>query len=805
MEILVATGIFPPDEGGPATYVDRISRALVHRGHGVTVVTLADDVHALGRGEPFRVVRIPRALALPVRVVHAVGSLVRHGRRADLVYANGLYPEATIASLVLRKPLAAKVVGDWVWERGRNQGAIDETFEAFQRGRHGLRLEALKRMRDLSLRRAERIIVPNRSLAETVKGWGLPSDAVHVVHNAVEPVAPARAMPLALRTRYRIATVARLVSWKGVDTLLHVLAALSADVGLVVAGSGPEHDRLRRLAAELGVQDRVCFAGRLDAEQVAGVLAQCDALVLNSGYEGLPHVLLEALQAGVPVIATRVGGVDEILGDGQGGILVPPGDRLALEAAIRAVLADPDWRRARAREGPVVAQERFGVAAMVESTENVLRTAVAAGARRPGLVRRLRTIEDAVLDPARGPFRVCFLGATRYAEPLDASQETKWRGLGTLGRLFVIGFSGRWRPRRFDEQAGAARFYALPTPPWAPLRYLVAAVGAPVLAAWLVARNGVEILVAESPYTGCLAAIAAMLAGALGRRTVVVVESHGDFEESVFLQRRVLLPRLLRGLMRWAAAFALRRAALLRAVSRSTEAQLARWAPGKPIARFAAWTDLGAFLAAGARESPRDPTILYAGVLTPLKGVHVLIEAFEGVSRALPEARLWIAGAAVNPSYARALSRRIERGGLASRAEVVGALPQADLARRMARAQVLVLPSRTEGLSRVLLEAMAAGAVVIATRVGGTPDLVEDGVTGFLVPPGDAGALESRLLWALRHPDQLHAVRRRARTAASRFFSTTGYVEAYARLFAEAQGHLVAGRPLAPQTSGDPR
>jgi len=259
--------------------------------------------------------------------------------------------------------------------------------------------------------------------------------------------------------------------------------------------------------------------------------------------------------------------------------------------------------------------------------------------------------------------RVCFLGTVRYAAPLDPSRARQWERLADLGAMFIVGFSGRWGARRFTEHG---RFYLLPTPPAAVLRYLVMAIGGTAITAWLVARRGVDLVVAQSPYEGCAAAVAIRLAGWLGHQAGLIVESHGDFEEAVFLQRRVGFPRLQRALMRVAARFAVRRADALRAVSSSTEAQLVRLAPATPIVRFPTWTDLDVFVRAGDRGDSRSAVILYAGRLTPLKGVDRLLDAFERVGREIPDARLWITGQAVDGGYARALADRARRSTLAA-------------------------------------------------------------------------------------------------------------------------------------------
>jgi len=113
MNILIVTGIFPPDIGGPATYVPAVSAELAKRGHNITVVTLSDSLAHNDRSYPFGIVRIRRAVFKPWRFLLTVAAIVRNGRRADLIYVNGLYPEAVAANFLLRKPLAQKIVGDW--------------------------------------------------------------------------------------------------------------------------------------------------------------------------------------------------------------------------------------------------------------------------------------------------------------------------------------------------------------------------------------------------------------------------------------------------------------------------------------------------------------------------------------------------------------------------------------------------------------------------------------------------------------------------------------------------------------------
>jgi glycosyltransferase involved in cell wall biosynthesis len=220
------------------------------------------------------------------------------------------------------------------------------------------------------------IIVPSEYLKRMLtQHWGLPANRVQVIYNSFEPVAPAegyngrdredaRAI-IGLSTRYLLITVCRLTGWKGVDGLIRALPELGPEVGLVVVGDGPLYDELTALAEQLGVSDRVRFLGTVPRERVASLLRACDVFVLYSTYEGLPHVVLEAASAGLPVIATDAGGTREVVQDLANAQLVLVGNSVMLVEAIRTWIA-------RLPVQPCLIPERFSLQHMVEATEAVL-------------------------------------------------------------------------------------------------------------------------------------------------------------------------------------------------------------------------------------------------------------------------------------------------------------------------------------------------------------------------------------------------------------------------------------------------
>lgn len=385
------------------------------------------------------------------------------------------------------------------------------------------------------------------------------------------------------------------------------------------------------------------------------------------------------------------------------------------------------------------------------------------------------------------PAPVCWFSTARYPLPLEATAAAKWRLLaeGLPQPLHVIGFAAGLRPRR-QQQLGV-QFWLMPQPPTAPLRYLFAFALLPLLGAWIVARQGARTLIAQSPYEGAAAALLKGLLRLFGLRLRLIVENHNNFEEDVFLQRRVPLMGLYRALMLRAARFAFRHADAVRVISTSTAERAAHFAPHAPQVRFMTWTDASIFRDT-ARPQPLSQSrrIAYAGVLIPRKGVHHLLNAFARLSAA--DAQLDLLGAPENASYAAELRAQAQRLGIAARVHFQGNLAQRALAQRLAEARVMALPSLSEGLGRVIVEAMLVQTPVIGARVGGIPDLIQPGITGWLVAPGDEDALHAALEEAFALPDEtLDAMGQQARAFALDFFSPEAYLAGYRQLISPAE------------------
>jgi glycosyltransferase involved in cell wall biosynthesis len=209
------------------------------------------------------------------------------------------------------------------------------------------------------LPRADRLVVMSERHKRDFSAAG---DRVRVIHNAILAL-PSESSPVKLGAIRRpgvplIGVIGRLSPEKGVDVLIEAVSLLPArSVSIVLAGNGPARAALEQQAVALGVRSDIHFLGTV--EDVGSLYSQLDLVVLPSRSEGLPNVLLEALSADVPVVATAVGAVPEVLADEAAGRIVAPGDPFSLAEAIRQSLED--GRSASAKRARAAAAERFSL------------------------------------------------------------------------------------------------------------------------------------------------------------------------------------------------------------------------------------------------------------------------------------------------------------------------------------------------------------------------------------------------------------------------------------------------------------
>lgn len=333
--------------------------------------------------------------------------------------------------------------------------------------------------------------------------------------------------------------------------------------------------------------------------------------------------------------------------------------------------------------------------------------------------------------------RVLFVGRARYTLPLRSSLERKWSAVGrTLDYRVIASSPDRstgdetFRLRRRTWLDGPRFWFSLP---WRLRRE--------------VRRFRPDAIVAQSPYEA---------AAALAARTgvPVIVELHGDWRTFSRLYGSPARRRLAR-LADAVGGWAVRESAKVRAVSPYT-AELARAAGREPDAQFPAFMDLEPFTAP-VQPLPEQPVILFIGVLEPYKNVDGLAEAWRLARERIPDATLHIVGDGTRADLIRRLvtEGRVSWDRRLDTRDVVHALDEANL---------LVLPSRSEGMGRVVIEAQLRGRPVLGSAVGGIPDLVHDGVDGMLVSP-EPRAIAAALVELLGDRERLLRLAGAARAA----------------------------------------
>jgi glycosyltransferase involved in cell wall biosynthesis len=333
-----------------------VARFLRARGHHVEVVTTASSTPA-----PFDVPVHWISRSLPKGAIHlrTAVEVARRAAHADVVYTTGMFGRSSAGAVAARRPYVLKLTADPAFERARRRGIVLGDVDEFQDLGGGPSVRLLRIARDAELRRAAHVFTPSAYLGELAVSWGVRADRVSVLPNPSPPM-PELAPRETLRAGFEmngptLAFAGRLTAQKALGDALGALARTDG-VTLLIAGDGDQRVPLGHRAAELGLGTRVRFLGPLPRERIVELFRAADASILSSSWENFPHTVVEALAAGTPVIATSVGGVAEVVRDGENGLLVAPGDVEGLAEAVRRFFSDAVLReRLRAAAAASVA------------------------------------------------------------------------------------------------------------------------------------------------------------------------------------------------------------------------------------------------------------------------------------------------------------------------------------------------------------------------------------------------------------------------------------------------------------------
>jgi glycosyltransferase involved in cell wall biosynthesis len=317
MKLLFATGIYPPEIGGPASFTRQMAHALVSRGVHVEVVTYGDT--QTETSSEWNIHVVSRRGGVLVRYLRYAIATWKAARSCDIVFLQGPVSEGlpgTIGAWLAGKPTLMKIVGDYAWEQYQQRTEHPELLDEFIQGRHRGQIRLLEWFERWTTCRARVVVTPSQYLKKIVQAWGVSEDRIQVITNSISPlpvVKPREELrrSLDVESKTVLLTAMRAVPWKGGDFLIKLLTELPATHLLVIAGDGPRLDSWKKLAQELGVSGRCRFLGKIDRIKLAEWYEAADTFLLASGYEGFPHVVVEAVSRGLPCLVSDKGGNTE--------------------------------------------------------------------------------------------------------------------------------------------------------------------------------------------------------------------------------------------------------------------------------------------------------------------------------------------------------------------------------------------------------------------------------------------------------------------------------------------------------------
>ncbi|TSC72806.1 MAG: phosphatidylinositol alpha-mannosyltransferase [Parcubacteria group bacterium Gr01-1014_70] len=392
---MIATGIFPPDIGGPATYSKLLAEELSKRGHTIMIVTYRDNVSRISylvsnresdiRNTKYEIRTISRNLPKGLRHLIYFWQVFKNGRSADAIYAQDAvsagFP-ALLAAFLLRKRFFLKIVGDHAWEQGMQRFDVTDMLDDFLGKRYGVRVGLLRLVQKCTARCALRVIVPSEYLKSIVERWGIASHKIVVIPNAVSlpdhiPSKEEARNELGLdHDAFIVLSTGRLVPWKGFQMFVDLMPRLQKsilNVHLFIIGSGPDKMNLESRIMNYGLKNDIILIGSVSKEKLTHYLAAADIFCLNTSYEGFSHQLIEAMAIGIPIITTNAGGNREIIRDGENALAARYNDTADWEDAILRLYKDAELRTRLAKPQQEITK-RYSVETMIKATENVLRT-----------------------------------------------------------------------------------------------------------------------------------------------------------------------------------------------------------------------------------------------------------------------------------------------------------------------------------------------------------------------------------------------------------------------------------------------
>ena len=360
MRVLLTVGIFPPDIGGPATFVPKIAKYFQDElNYEIEILTLSDNKNS-NINEDFSVKRIDRNLPIIYRWLKTIFTIYKLGKNKDLIFVNGLGTETTIANIFLKKKIIRKIVGDPVWERTYSKAKISESFDEFQVKNYGFSISLQKKVRSFSIKKSDIVVTPSKHLKNFILNLGF-KNKIEIINNGV--FIPEENTNIFTNDQINITIVSRLVSHKNIKKIIRAISDLNSPlINLNIIGDGPELNQLQKISLESNNKDNIIFHGKLNRDDINHIFLKSDIYIQASNYEGLPHSLLEAMSYGIPVLCTPVGECKKILGNEDRGYMLDlPVSKNNIKSKISQIIGEKNIANKKGERGKDFINEKYNL------------------------------------------------------------------------------------------------------------------------------------------------------------------------------------------------------------------------------------------------------------------------------------------------------------------------------------------------------------------------------------------------------------------------------------------------------------
>ena len=332
---------------------------------------------------------------------------------------------------------------------------------------------------------------------------------------------------------------------------------------------------------------------------------------------------------------------------------------------------------------------------------------------------------------------VLFVAPTTYEVPLTENIEKKFKYLNEICNLHIFAFGVD--KKEFVHQG--TKLFLYKKVKNRILNYLkIFGLSATILPN-IIKENKIEIISYQDPVSSFFSILVLKIRRI---KVKIIIETHGDFIETLSLEKNLLFPSLYKKIFLNMARYTLDRADKLRAVSSSTEAQVKEINQNKEITRFPAWVDFDNFKdILPVRENNKDFKILFIGSVTDRKKPHLIVEAINNLNS--KDIKLYVVGPTPNESYLSKLKELVNKYKLEEQVVFAGSVDRKSVMEYYSQSNLMILPSVSEGLARVIFESQATGCPVLVTDAPGMGDIVIDGQTGYVFESNNLESLTNKI------------------------------------------------------------